>query len=156
LKVLRRNMGYALDEIEYHKLTELEKGDVIKRVKNMLEADERVKLACLFGSFTRRDSLRDIDLAVYAAPPLSFDELLSLGARMELELNIPVDLVQLQDLDPAFRLKVLRRASRILVKEKHLYQRLVALAFEEFLDLRMHESMSSGTQMEFYVNRFSK
>jgi len=128
LKVLRRNMGYRLDEIKYYKLAEREKGDVIKRVTSMLNADERVKLACVFGSFTRKDSLRDIDLAVYATPPLSFDELLSLGARIELELNLPVDLVQLQDLDPAFRLKVLRHASPILVKDKQLHQRLLALA----------------------------
>jgi len=133
-------MGYGLDEIRYYKLTDREKEEVIERVTSMLNADERVKLAFVFGSFTRRNSLRDIDLAMYAAPPLSFDELLSLGARIELELNLPVDLVQLQDLDPAFRLKVLRDASRILMKDKQLHQRLLALASDEFQGLKMHES----------------
>jgi len=128
-------MGFGLDEIRYYKLTGREKAEVIERVKSMLGVDERVKLAYVFGSFTRRDSLRDVDLAVYATPPLSFDELLSLGARMELDLNLPVDLVQLQDLDPAFRLRVLRHASWILMKDKQLRERLVALAFDECVSL---------------------
>ena len=137
-------MEYGLDEIRYYKLTDREKQEVIERVTSMLNADERVKLAFVFGSFTRRESLRDIDLAVYAGPPLSFDELLSLGAKMEMELNLPFDLVQLQDLDPAFRLKVLRYAPRILVKDKQLHQKLVALSFNELLNLKMHKSTSSG------------
>jgi len=137
-------MEYGLDEIRYYKLTDRKKQEVIERVTSMLNADERVKLAFVFGSFTRRESLRDIDLAVYAGPPLSFDELLSLGAKMEMELNLPFDLVQLQDLDPAFRLKVLRYAPRILVKDKQLHQKLVALSFNELLNLKMHKSTSSG------------
>ena len=141
-------MEYGLDEIRYYKLTDREKQEVIERVTSMLNADERVKLAFVFGSFTRRESLRDIDLAVYAGPPLSFDELLSLGAKMEMELNLPFDLVQLQDLDPAFRLKVLRYAPRILVKDKQLHQKLVALSFDELLNLKMHKSKSSGAIFE--------
>jgi len=137
-------MGYRFDEIKYYKLTDRGKEEAIRRVNNVLEVDERVKLAYIFGSFTRRDCLRDIDLAVYAAPSLSFDELLSLGARMDLELNMPVDLVQLQDLDPAFRLKVLIHASRILTKDKELHHRLVALAFYELLGMKAHESTRSG------------
>lgn len=137
-------MEYGLDEIRYYKLTDRKKQEVIERVTSMLNVDERVKLAFVFGSFTRRESLRDIDLAVYAGPPLSFDELLSLGAKMEMELNLPFDLVQLQDLDPEFRLKVLRYASRILVKDKQLHQKLVALSFDELLSLKMHKSTSSG------------
>jgi len=141
-------MEYGLDEIRYYKLTDREKQEVIERVTSMLNADERVKLAFVFGSFTRRESLRDIDLAVYAGPLLSFDELLSLGAKMEMELNLPFDLVQLQDLDPAFRSKVLRYASRILVKDKQLHQKLVALSFDELLNLKMHKSKSSGAILE--------
>jgi len=141
-------MEYGLDEIRYYKLTDREKQEVIERVTSMLNADERVKLAFVFGSFTRRESLRDIDLAVYAGPLLSFDELLSLGAKMEMELNLPFDLVQLQDLDPAFRSKVLRYASRILVKDKQLHQKLVALSFDELLNLKMHKSTSSGAILE--------
>jgi predicted nucleotidyltransferase len=137
-------MEYGLDGIRYYKLTDRKKKEVIERVTSMLNVDERVKLAFVFGSFTRRESLRDIDLAVYAGPSLSFDELLSLGAKMEMELNLPFDLVQLQDLDPEFRLKVLRYASRILVKDKQLHQKLVALSFDELLSLKMHKSTSSG------------
>lgn len=137
-------MEYGLDEIRYYKLTDREKQEVIERVTSMLNADDRVKLAFVFGSFTRRESFRDIDLAVYSGPTLSFDELLSLGARMELELNLPFDLVQLEELDPAFRLKVLRYASRILVKDKQLHQKLVALSFDELLNLKMHKSTRGG------------
>jgi len=154
LKVLRRNMGYALDEVRYYKLTDREKREVIERVRSMLEVDERVKLACVFGSFTRRDSVRDIDLAVYAAPPLSFDEFLSLGARLELELNLPVDLVQLQDLGPAFRLRILRHASRILTKDRQLHHRLLALAFDEFL--KIHESISKMSKKPHVVYRWDE
>jgi len=140
-------MEYRPNEITYYKLAEWEKKRVVERVKNMLEVDERVKLAYVFGSFTRRDSIRDIDLAVYAAPPLPFNELLNMNARMELELNMPIDMVQLQDLGPAFRLRILRHSLPILIKDKQLYHSLVALTFSELLNINacLREASKPGS-----------
>jgi hypothetical protein len=47
---------------------------------------------------------------------LDFDKLLELGARLELELNISVDLVPLEELPPSFKLRILREG--IVVVEK--------------------------------------
>jgi len=135
LRVLKRDMEYQFDEISYYRLTEWQKKRVVETAKNLLEVDERVKLAYIFGGFTRRSSIRDVDIAVYAVPPFSFGELLSLNAKMELKLGLPVDLVQLQDLDPVFRLKILRYGLSILVGDGQLYHSLLAQAFSESWDL---------------------
>src|SRR3989304_8574674 len=71
LRVLKRDMEYQFDEISYYRLTEWQKKRVVETAKNLLEVDERVKLAYIFGGFTRRSSIRDVDIAVYAVPPFS-------------------------------------------------------------------------------------
>lgn len=123
------------DKITYYKLDERKRGEILQKLRSLLAGDDRVALAYVFGSFTRRASVRDVDVAVYAAPPLSFDELLDLGAKIELELGIPVDLVQLSDLSPKFRYKLLRHGLPVVEKHRHLKYSLMDQALSEFDDL---------------------
>jgi len=58
-------------------------------------------LAIVFGNFVDLESFRDIDLAVYSRGK-SLDYLAKLGAELELELKIPVDIVPLRELEPRF------------------------------------------------------
>jgi len=125
------------DRITFYRLEEREKKELLRRVKGSLEDNPRIALACAFGSLLSRKSFRDLDVAVYAVPPLSFEELLNLSAKLELEVGIPVDVVQLQDLDPIFRQKVLKRGLLLVSKHMQLYPKLVAQAFSEHQDLKI-------------------
>jgi predicted nucleotidyltransferase len=62
-----------------------------------LAADPRVRLVYLFGSAadSGRAAVRDIDIAVWADPPLALDELLRLRADLVDAAPVPVDLVSL-------------------------------------------------------------
>lgn len=125
------------DRVVYYTFSDQQKDEVFKKLEALLTAEKRVVLAYVFGSFTRRNNVRDMDVAVYAVPPLSFNELLDLGGRVELELGFPVDVVQLQDLNPAFRIKVLRHGLSVVIKDKRLSYVLMAQANAEIHDLVM-------------------
>jgi predicted nucleotidyltransferase len=123
------------DSIIYYTLDEEEKERLVEKLKSLL-ANERVALAYLFGSVTRRSRVRDIDLAVYTIPLLSFREFLRLGTRVELKLGIPIDLVQLQDMNPAFRLKILRHGLPLII-DRQLHHRLISQSFSELMDFKI-------------------
>jgi predicted nucleotidyltransferase len=75
---------------------------------------ETVKIAWLFGSLTRRDSIRDIDLAVHSEPELTFKEFLNLNAQIELELGLPVDMVEIARVPEVMKDKIY--TSGLLIK----------------------------------------
>ena len=131
------------DRITYYKLEERGKRELLEQVRASLKKNPRIALACMFGSFLSRKSFRDLDVAIYAIPPLSFEELLDLSAKLELELGIPTDVVQLQDLDPTFRQKVLKRGFVLVSKTRQLHPKLVAQTFSEHQDLEILRGESS-------------
>ncbi|MHA2371319.1 MAG: nucleotidyltransferase domain-containing protein [Candidatus Hodarchaeales archaeon] len=118
------------DRIFWFRLSEAEKEDLIDKTKKML-VDNRIILAYLFGSFNRNLIARDIDIAIYAQPSLSFRDLLTLGARLEYELLLPVDIVQLQDLEPSLRLQILRKERPILVRDSQVASQIAVQALAE-------------------------
>jgi predicted nucleotidyltransferase len=130
-------MEYKHDQIIYHELDDLQKIKKIEALKSFFEKEPRVKLAYLFGSFLRRNKVRDIDVAIYTVPALEFEEFLRLGVRIELEISMPVDVVQIQELDPAFRYKVLRQAEKIIIKDGKLHNILESQALSEISSLKI-------------------
>jgi predicted nucleotidyltransferase len=129
------------DKIKYYSYRGAQKEKLIGTLRLILKRDGRVVLALLFGSVTRRTRARDIDLAVYAVPSLSFNELLEVGTKIESELKAPVDLIQLGDVDPSFRLGILRRGVPVIANEQ-LRQRLLSEAFSELVDLRISDKLA--------------
>ena len=125
-------MGY--DEIRYYSFSEEDRRRLIERLRLLLEG--KVRLAYLFGGITRRRRFRDVDVAVYASPPFSLERLLSVGAELEISLGVPVDLVQLQDLNPSFRLRVLRSGIPVIL-DKPLHYRLISQAISEIEDVKI-------------------
>ena len=125
-----------LDKIKYYKFKKKEKEDILRRLKEYFEREERIKLAYIFGGFTRRNVVRDIDVAVYAVPAFSFSELVKLNVNVEHMLRISVDVIQLQDIDPAFRLKVLKGGVPLKMKNEMHYA-LISQAFSELQDLKI-------------------
>ena len=106
-------MQSTYDKIQYYKLGEEEKTRIIAKLKAALDREKRIRLAILFGSVTRRNYVRDIDLAIHDMPELSFKELLNLNAEIELELGIPVDLVKLSNLPASLKVNILKNGTLI-------------------------------------------
>jgi predicted nucleotidyltransferase len=132
VKELERLTSKPFDELEGER-----KERIMGKLKQMFEDDERIVLAYNFGSSTRRSKVRDIDIAVYAYPALTFDLLLDLNAQIELAVRIPVDLVQLQDVNPSLRLRILIQGLPLVMKNRILHYALLAQAFSELQDFRM-------------------
>jgi predicted nucleotidyltransferase len=106
-------MESTYDRIQYYKLGQEEKSRIIAKLKKILAKEERVKLAILFGSITRQNYVRDIDLCIHATPKLNFKEFLNLNAQIELELGMPVDLVELSTLPPPLKVNILQNGTLV-------------------------------------------
>jgi predicted nucleotidyltransferase len=126
------------ERYRYYSLEEREREVLLSKVREVLER-RGVELAVVFGSFLNGKEFRDVDVAVYSEG-LDLEDLLKLGAELELELGVPVDLVPLDQLSPKFRLEVLRRGLVVVEKPgayEHLYMRsqdeltLMSLSAEE-------------------------
>lgn len=105
----------SYDRIQYYEIGQERKNRIIAKLKKSLNADKRVELAWLFGSVTRRDRVRDIDVAVHAVPKLPFKDFLNLNVQLELELGVPVDLVEIADAPESLRENILKNG--IPIKE---------------------------------------
>lgn len=126
------------ERYRYYSLEEREREVLLSKVREVLER-RGVELAVVFGSFLNGKEFRDVDVAVYSEG-LDLEDLLKLGAELELELGVPVDLVPLDQLSPEFRLEVLRKGLVVVEKPgayEHLYMRsqdeltLMSLSAEE-------------------------
>lgn len=84
-------------------------------------------------------------MAIYST--LSFSELLDLNARLELELRLPLDIVQLQNLSPGFRLEVLLKGYPIVI-DRELHWELISQAFSELQDFKIALTLPNQAPIE--------
>jgi predicted nucleotidyltransferase len=106
-------MQSAYDQIQFYKLGRKEKEAIIRKIGEILEKDKRIRLAIIFGSITTRNYVRDIDICINSNPKLNFKELLELNAKIELELGVPVDMVELENLPKNLQANVLKNGVKI-------------------------------------------
>jgi predicted nucleotidyltransferase len=111
-------MQSTYDHIQYYKLSQKAKASLIAKLKTLLNKEKQVQQAWLFGSFTRRDSVRDIDVAIQSEPELTFTEYLYLNAQIELELGIPVDLVDIAKVPASLKENILKKGTQIKTQQK--------------------------------------
>jgi len=106
-------MQSTYDKIQFYKLSQKEKDKIVKKLKNSLVGEKRIQLAIIFGSLTTRSNIRDIDLCIHSNPKLNFKELLNLNAQIELDIGIPVDLVELTNLTTTLQASILKNGTKI-------------------------------------------
>jgi predicted nucleotidyltransferase len=90
-------MQSTYDTIRWYKFTPTQKAQVIAKAKAAVAKEKAIKSAWIFGSLTRRNTVRDLDIALQAEPKLSFKEYLDLSVRIELQVGMPVDVVDLAE-----------------------------------------------------------
>jgi len=132
-------------EYRYFRATEAEKQKILEELRRVLEAESKVLLAVVFGSFVELESFRDVDVAVYTLDT-SLDYIAKLGAKLELALAIPVDVVPLSEIDPYFRLAVLTRGKVVLEKTPGLYEALLSQTHDEIQLMELEKTRSAGRQ----------
>ena len=128
-------MGFS-EGYTYYSLSDKERELVISRIRDVLRG-YGVVLGILFGSFVELGEFRDIDIAVYGRG-LDLNRLLSLGARLEEALGMPVDVVPLTDVDPEFRLSIMEKGVVVLEDVDGLFEALMSETLDE-LYIMTHE-----------------
>ncbi|GAB6945540.1 nucleotidyltransferase family protein [Vulcanisaeta sp. JCM 14467] len=121
-------MGFS-EGYTYYSLSDRERELVILRIRDVLR-EFGVALGILFGSFVELGEFRDIDIAIYGRG-LNLNKLLSLGARLEEALGMPVDVVPLTDVDPGFRLSIMERGVVVLEDADGVFEALMSEALDE-------------------------
>lgn len=122
-RVFKTNMQSTYDRILYYKIEKNQKEAIITKLKALLTPEKEVTLAWLFGSFTRSDSVRDIDLAIHSEPKFTFKDFLNLNAQIELELGMPVDMMEIGNAPQSLKENIF--TSGILIKgTRRLQQQL--------------------------------
>ena len=118
------------------KVRSADKEAILFRIKDVLEGDSRILLAVVFGSFTRYNTIRDIDLAVYmvgftdAFDVLEYCE--ELSSKLSSIIGIPVDVVPLQySRDSVFN-ETLIHGTPIIMRDPRLYEALRLLALDQY------------------------
>jgi predicted nucleotidyltransferase len=115
------SMQSTYDRIYFYKITEKQKACIVDELKAFLADREPIKLAWLFGSITRRDSIRDVDVAIYADPELPFKQFLRLGAEIEGLIRMPADLVEVNQVPPTLKNNILKNG--LLIKGTRIQQK---------------------------------
>jgi len=134
-----RGSGVRWDyEYRYFRADRCERERILNKIRETLMREDKVLLAIVFGSFITLESFRDIDIAVYSLDA-SLDYIAKLGAKLELELGIPVDLEPITELDPYFKRNILTKGRVILEKVSGIYEALLREAEDEIMAMELEK-----------------
>lgn len=105
------------------------------RIARELARRREVLLAILYGGFTRRRLFRDIDVAVYTAGRIGYDDepyyTYTLSLELTRLLKVSVDVKLLDYAPPGFRVTVLVEGHTLLEKKPGLRWSLLLRALDE-------------------------
>lgn len=113
-------MESTYDKVQYYKMEKDKREEIVRKLKALLAKEKKVTIAWIFGSFTKRDSVRDLDLALHAEPEMPFEDFLSLNAQLELELGMPLDMVEIENVPEHLKEEIFEDG--ILIKGTPLLQ----------------------------------
>ncbi len=129
-------------KFKYYELSPEEKEKVVNEIKNVLSRYDKILLAIIFGSFIELSSFRDIDIAICTLDDdYDLNYLTKLCSEIEDKINIPVDIVPLNELDPKFKLKILTKGLIIVEKFSGIYESLLSQTFDEIKRLEITEEI---------------
>lgn len=117
---------------------------LVEKARKILEKEDRVLVAVVYGSATRREEVRDIDIAIYAKPDIPFKKFLNIEAELEREIGVPVDLVPIDWAPPKLVYKALTEGVKVVSKSSILYNALVTQALAQIQDMQIKLSTISG------------
>jgi len=120
------------------RLSRREREELLERLRRLLKRDERVVFAYVHGSILRRDTVRDVDVAVWLRDGVDpLDYILEEGLRLERQLGLPVDIQVLNEAPPGFRVSVYRSGVPLVVRDPGFHALERAKATLMYSDWRM-------------------
>jgi predicted nucleotidyltransferase len=122
------------ERFRYYRLSENEKKLLLEKIRSILSR-YGIELAIVFGSFVWEEVFRDIDIAIYSHD-LNLDKVLVIGAEIEYELGIPVDVAPLHELNPVLRLKILRKGL-VVIEKPGMYEYMFMRTCDELETMRL-------------------
>ena len=125
--------------ITYHRIN-LE--NVITSLRNFLEKKPNILIAILFGSATRRNLVRDLDIGMYFRKKPDLMEICKLIIELEDLTGIPVDLIPLDEAPPKLLQKIISQGIIITVKDARLPSELTKKALAEIMDIKLKLRMN--------------
>lgn len=108
-------------------MQQVKANDILSQVTNLLEAEQGLKLAIVYGS-AAAGSLRpdsDVDLALLFDHPLSAERKMDIATRLERELLRTLDLTDLSNLSGTILKQVLCKGRILIQSEEGLFAGLV-------------------------------
>ncbi len=126
-----------------------EREALMERIAFVLESEQYVAFAYVFGSFLSHETFNDIDVAVYLTDSdLSADEIFISGSRLDLHVKlervvdsfpgmgnrIPLDVRVLNRAPLSFAYNVLRRGRVVHEKDSHLRSDFEGRTYADYFD----------------------
>ena len=122
-----------------HRLSDEEKERITRRIRETLEGRSEVCFAYLFGSFTRYNLVRDIDVAVWVKEGINpLEYTIKLSEELERETKLPVDVIVLNAAPVTLRYNVFREGELILLRDecRNTHDQALIVTTLEYADLR--------------------
>lgn len=123
-----------------YKIDDNQKPEIINKIKSCLEPLDNVLFAVIFGSFLEYTYVHDIDIAIYFRY-WDLDELLKISSIIEDRIEIPIDIIPLNELSPTFKYKILTKGRIIIEKIPGLYEHFIMNTLDELIRLRIVQNL---------------
>ena len=125
--------------ITYHRIN-LE--NIITSLRNFLEKKPDILIAILFGSATRRNLVRDLDIGMHFKKKPDLMEICKLIVELEDLIGIPIDLIPLDEAPPELLQKIITQGIIVTVKDARLPSELTKKALAEIMDTKLKLRMN--------------
>jgi len=128
--------------LKYRNTAEGEK-KLLESLGKRLEEDGNIVFAYVHGSLVEKGFFRDVDVAVWIRNPGdAFKYEVDVSARLEVDLNIPIDLHVLNGAPLPFKHHVLTRGRLLFSRDEGERARIVDETIRQYADLSLLRSRS--------------
>jgi len=128
----------------YRRLSAEQKLRLLERLTERLEGVRELLFAYVHGSFMERDSVRDLDVAIWIGDPdRAFYYTVDFSAELEVEMRFPLDVQVLNQAPLPFRHYVFTRGRLLFSRDENLRVRLVDEVTRQYLDLKQLVEIAS-------------
>ena len=120
--------------ITYHRVN-LE--NIITSLRKFLEKKPDILIAILFGSATRRNLVRDLDIGMYFRKKPDLMEICKLIVELEDLIGLPIDIIPVDEAPPKLLQKIISQGIIVTVKDARLLSELTKKALAEIMDTKL-------------------
>lgn len=139
----------GVDEFKYYRGVDREK--TLDELRKVIEGVEGILFAYAHGSFLERGLFRDLDVALWIEnSDEAFTYEVELSSKLEVTLEIPLDIQVLNEAPLPFRYSVFTKGRLLLSRDEGIRARVVDETLREYFDLILLRSLVLGNLKESY------